>query len=251
MKQPVNIHLVLLLGLILGGCASSGEGTNLKESREHYQMGANHFGVGEVPQAIMELTNSITLDPKNYKALHLMGFIYMGRKQYPEAVRYFKEALAVKPDYYICMNNLGVAYLFMERWEDAAKVYEELVHVSLYTSPWLAYANLGWAYYNMGRTTEGVEQTKMALFLNPEMCLAANNLGIMYSAQMDFEEAEGAFADAITQCPTYAEPHLHLGKLLAEAGRSPKAHHHFRQCVELSPKSSLGERCRQYARMIR
>lgn len=249
MKRIVVTTLLCVFCVTSSGCGGPGSDiSNVKKSKEHYTMGVNHFNAKAVPQAIRELMTAVTLDPENYQALHLIGFIYMGRKQYPEAVRYFRKALEIKPDYHICVNNLGVAYLYMERWEEAATLYEELVQATLYTSPWLAYANLGWAYYQMGRTTEAIDQTKMALFLNPEMCLAQNNLGIMYSELMEIEDALNAFTEAIQQCDGYAEPHLHMGKLLAELGEAPRAARHFRKCVELSSKSSLGERCRQYAR---
>lgn len=238
--------------LMLGGCgASSAELEQAKQGDYHYQLAVSHFSEGQIPQAIRELTLALQQSPEHADALHLMGFTYMGRKQYPEAVRYFRAALEARPDYFICMNNLGVALLFMERWGEAAEIFEQLRAATLYTSPWLAYANLGWAYYKMGRVHEAIEETKMALFLNPEMCLAANNLGIMQAERLQIDEATASFESAIAQCPGYAEPHLHLGHMWVEAGNTSRAYSHFRKCMDLSPRSGLGERCRKNAQMIR
>ncbi len=240
----------LCLPLLLAAALSSGCGAGakqqetLKQADFHYQMGTNHFTAGETAQAIRELTLALELVPQHADAHHLLGFLYLGRMQYPEAVRHFRAALDTNPDLFTCKNNLGVAYLYMERWEDAAAVYEDLRRATLYTSPWLAYANLGWAYYKMGRLQEAIEETKMALFLNPEMCLAANNLGIIYADLQLENEAFESFKEAISACPNYAEPHLHIGRLYGSLGNSQRAVSHFRKCVELSPRSDLGHRCR-------
>lgn len=242
----------LPVGATLSGCgASSAELETAKQADYHYQLAVSHFSEGQIPQAIRELTLSLEQRPDHADALHLMGFIYMGRKQYPEAVRHFRAALEARPDYYICMNNLGVALLYMERWEEAAEIYEQLRSATLYTSPWLAYANLGWAYYKLGRVHEAIEETRMALFLNPDMCLASNNLGIMQFERLQIDEAVASFEAAAAQCPGYAEPHLHLGQVWADAGNSSRAYSHFRKCMDLSPRTDLGERCRKNAQRYR
>lgn len=257
--QPLAIRhprhllaLMLLFMLSLSACANgAAEKKATKEAHFHYQLASNHFASQEVPQAMRELDIALKSNPKHAEALHLMGFLYMGRKQHLQAVRYFKRALEARPDYYICMNNLGVVYLHLERWEEAAEIFEKLTMTTLYTSPWLAYANLGWSYHKLGHAESAIEQTEMALFLNPKMCLAANNLGIMYAGRAVYDKAVTALQDAIEGCPNYAEPHLHIGRILAESGETRAASEHFRQCQQLSPRSHVGERCRQYAEVMR
>jgi len=256
LPRPLRCLCVLLAVLALAagslGCGAATEKEEAtKQADYHYQMAVSQFGEGHVPQAIRELTIALDQRPDHAEALHLMGFIYMGRKQYPEAIRYFRAALESKPDYLICKNNLGVAYLYMERWHEAAELYEGLRKETLYTSPWLAYANLGWAYYQMGRVQDAIEQTEMALFLNPDMCLAQNNLGIMKAERMAFDDAVASFEAAIEQCPGYAEPHLHLGQMWADAGNASKASTHFRKCLQLSTRNELGQRCKANARLYR
>ena len=249
---PWLTSLLLTLMLCCGACgASSGEEKAMREANTHFQLASGHFGAQQVPQAMRELDIALKLDPDHAEALHLMGFLYMGRRQHLKAIRYFKRALEVKPEFHICRNNLGVAYLYLERWQEAADVFHELTTTTLYTSPWLAYANLGWALYQMGEVEEAIEQTEMAVFLNPKMCLASNNLGLMYAERATYDKALQSLHDAIDSCPSYAEPHLHLGRLLAEGGEPAAASDHFRQCLQLSPRSHIGERCRQYAEVIR
>jgi type IV pilus assembly protein PilF len=254
--RAIWLALCLAIGLVgsagITGCAgNTPDPKTAKEAHFHYQLATNHFAAGEVPQAMRELDITLKMQPDHAEALHLMGFVYMGRRQYLEAVRYFKQSLALKPDYHICLNNLGVAYLYLERWDEAAAAFEQLTITTLYTSPWLAYANLGWAYYKQARLAEAIEQTEMALFLNPKMCLASNNLGMMYADRAVFDKAQLSLQDAIEHCPDYAEPHLHLGKMLAERGDTRTAKTHFQACLKLASRSPIGERCRQYTDVMR
>ena len=93
-----------------------------------------------------------------------------------------------------CQNNLGNAYLHLERYEDAAVIFKELTKSPLYTSPWLAFVNLGWAYYQMGMTQEAIDETETAVSLNPDLCLGyklpgAGGGGYLYMVAKDPEAA--------------------------------------------------------------
>lgn len=241
------------MSLTSWSCASSQkqQASVAKEIEQDYEMAVNFFNHGETAQAIRSLTLVLANDPKHAEAHHLLGFLRMGRRQYPEAIKHFKIALEEKPSFLTCKNNLGVAYMFLEQYEEAIEVFKELTKSPLYISPWLAYANLGWAYYKLGLLDEGINETEMALFLNPKMCLASNNLGLMYTEKRQEDSAKKYLLEAVEECQHYAEPHLHLGMLSAQEGDVRGAMAHFKRCVELSPKSDLGQRCRSNIEAIR
>lgn len=214
-------------------------------------MAVNFFEHGESAQAIRSLALVLANDATHAEANHLMGFIRMGRKQYHEAVTHFKRALETKPSMLNCKNNLAVAYMFLENYEDAAIIFKELSQSPLYTSPWLAFVNLGWAYYQMGMMDEALEQTEMSIFLNPKLCLGHNNLGIIYKDKGRLKNAIEALEEATTECSNYAEPHLHLGLIHSESGDNVKAYQAFKRCAELSPKTELGKRCKNNAQAVK
>lgn len=242
--------LILAAFLCFSCTASQKEIEMQKQVDQDYQMGVNYFEHGESAQAIRSLALVLANDPNHAEANHLMGFIRMGRKQYEEAVKHFKRALEAKPSMLNCKNNLAVAYMFLENYEDAAIIFKELGQSPLYTSPWLAYVNLGWAYYQMGMTEEALEQTEMSVFLNPKLCLGHNNLGIIYKDMGRLRDANESLQEAIKECANYAEPHLHLGLIYSESGENAKAYKHFKRCAELEPKSDLGKRCNSNAQAM-
>ncbi len=242
------VHVAAVVALVAGaqGCATA---KLTKEDQEkadyHYQLAANHFSDKQIPQAIRELTLSLEKDPQHADALHLMGFIAMGRQNYPQAVDFFKRAIEARPDFYICINNLGTALLASHRWDEAILVYEELINKPTYNTPELAYNNLGWAYHEAGQGDRAEEMLQMAIFLKPDLCLSYNNLGIVQLERKNTVGATRSLQQAIKRCPTYQEPHFHLGQLLREK-QDPKAREYYQRCYEIGPENTWGERCLSY-----
>ena len=252
MRKVIRLAMVSVLGLMLTCCASSQKQTEMeKQISTDYQMAVNFYENGRTPEAIRSLALVLANDPGHAEANYLMGFIRMGRGQHEEAVRHFKTALETNPDMLNCKNNLGAAYMHLEQYEEAAIIFKELSQSPLYTSPWLAFVNLGWAYYQMGMTQEAIDETEMAIALNPDLCLGYNNLGIYYRSVAKIDKAESNLKDAIKLCSNYPEPHLHLGMIYTDQGAHEQAYTHFKRCAELTPRSDLGKRCQQNADLVR
>lgn len=236
-----------LLAAGLLGCASDSEERKeaTKKGNYHYQLGSNYFSEQMVPQALRELLLAVEADPQNADALHLLGFIYMGRRDYNRAIDYFRQAIALRPDFYICLNNLGAALLAAERWDEAIVLFEDLIAKPMYNTPELAYNNLGWAQFKLNNLRQASDAFEMAVFLQPKLCLAYNNLGLVREAQGNTVGALRAFQDSIEGCPNYVEPHFHLAQLLFKR-QDPNARLYFQRCYELASDSSWGDRCRSY-----
>jgi Tfp pilus assembly protein PilF len=233
-------------GLVACSGAEEKKEEAIKNADWHYKMGAGYFESKEIALSIRELTTAIEMNPEHTDAHFLLGFVYFGRRDYQKALNHLNEALRLKPDFTVARNNRGALFLAMERWGDAEADFLQLLDTPLYPTPELAHNNVGWAYYNQRDYNRALEHYKMAVFLKPSLCVAHNNMGLTYLALNARLEASESFQSAIDKCPeNYAEPHLHLGKMMLEDGH-PKARAEFERCYELEPESTLGRRCRQY-----
>ena len=246
-----TICLAFCFLCITVSCAGSQKETERQNEIEtDYQMALGYYNNNQVPEAMRYLTLVLANEPGHADANSLMGVIRLGRGQYQEAIKHFKTAIQTKPDCLVCKNNLGTAYLYLEQYEEATPIFKELSTSPLYTSPWVAFVNLGWAYYKMGMIQEAIEETEMSVTLNPDLCLGFNNLGIMYHDVGRDQDALEQLQEAIRLCPNYAEPYLHMGMIYNAQNDNSQAYQAFVKCASLTPKSDLGKRCQKNASIV-
>ena len=86
---------------------------------------------------------------------------------------------------------------------------------------------------------------KMAILLNPKMCLAYNNIAMVHEVRRQTEDAIEAYGEAIKLCPDYQEPLFHLGVLYQNQARHAEAQKTLMKCVKLDPDAQYGRRCKR------
>lgn len=252
LKTRFQIVLALFLALTMGCASSQKKEDELKSEIEtDYQMALGFFENGDTSQAIRYLSLVLANDPGHADANFLMGIIRTGRGQYNEAIKHYKTALETRPNFLNCKNNLGTVYMHLDQYDKAIEIYLELTKSSLYVSPWLAYSNLGWCYYKKGMFVEAIDETEMAVSIQPQFCVGYNNLGIFYHAIGQDEKAIENLEEAIEKCANYAQPYLHLGLIYESRNDRVKAYKNFSRCAELEPKTDLGKRCKSNAKIVR
>ncbi len=232
------------------GCSSAE--VERKERAEkadfHYNLAAGYFQSKNIDLAIRELVAALEIDADHPDAHYLYGFIEFGRKQYEEAADSFKHALAGRPKFYAARNHLGATYLELERWADAVATLEPLLKEPTYTTQYLVYNNLGWAYLKMGDLRMADKNLKLAVFLNPKFCNGYRNLGLLAMEQRDFKGAVEQMTEATSRCPNFADLHMQRAEALVATGQLAEADGEFRKCAELGGDTMLGRRCKARTR---
>ncbi|MSP90255.1 MAG: tetratricopeptide repeat protein [Myxococcales bacterium] len=237
----------LLLVACLGTTCSAAEieRTQREEKADfHHKLANGYFHNANVDLAIRELVTALGYSDSHPDSRYLYGFILFGRKRYEEASEHFRRALVARPLFFAARNHLGVTYLELERWYDAIVTLEPLLKEPTYTTQYLVYNNLGWAYFKQGDLRQADKHLRMAVFLNPKFCNAWRNLGLLALAQRDTRGAVEHFTEAVGRCPTYAELHLQRGEALDADRRQSDADAAFRRCAELAGDTAVGRRCR-------
>lgn len=83
------------------------DGDNTRARRERAWLYYRHL---ELPyHAEVDLRHVLTRDPKNRRALALLGYVMLRLDGYPEAIDAFEQALAIKSDYGYATRGLGRA----------------------------------------------------------------------------------------------------------------------------------------------
>ncbi|HSA10026.1 MAG TPA: tetratricopeptide repeat protein [Candidatus Paceibacterota bacterium] len=134
--------------------------------------------------------------------------------------------------------SLAVCALLTERqirfWRDSEALFRHAVQVT--ANNYLAYNNLGFYLNGRGRTSEAMENYRMALKINPAYEDALNNLGYALAGQKKFAEAVPLYEAALRVRPNHAEVHNNLGNALSELGRIDEAIQHYRIVLEQKPE---------------
>ncbi len=232
------------------GCSGAETERKAREEKAdfHYNLAAGYFQSKNIDLAIRELVAALEIDEEHADSHYLYGFIQFGRKQYEEAAENFKRAMATRPRFYAARNHLGATYLELERWGDAIATLEPLLKEPTYTTQYLVYNNLGWAYLKMGDLRLADKNLKLAVFLNPKFCNGYRNLGVLAMEQHDSKAAVEQMTEATTRCPNFADLHMQRAEALAAAGQLAEADAEFHKCAELGGETSLGRRCKARTR---
>lgn len=240
-----SVALVGALSVPLGGCGSAAaeQRKRQEQSEFHYKLASGYFHAENIDLAIRELVRAFDFDPENPEARYLYGFILFSRKRLEEAAENFRRALVRNPKHFAARNHLGVTYLELERFHEAIEVIEPLLKEPLYTTPFLAHNNIGWAYFRLGNLRNAEKHLRMAVFINPKFCLGFRNLGLLAKEQRDIAQAIRHLEEATRLCgKDFASAWWELGELLSERDME-RAQNAFRTCRKIAGDSMLGRRC--------
>ena len=227
------------------GCAHVPTEKEQREAQAYYDLAAN-LAQKEPQAALVELERALKLDPEMPEAHHAKGVLLhvaFGRPE--EAIGSYKKALELRPTFSECKVNLGNVYLDQKRYDEAIALYREALNDMLYTTPFLAQGNLGWALFKKGETEAALTSIKSAVTLNPKFCLGYRNLGSIYDETGAVEDACKAFGKFRELCPEVADAYLREGVCLAKKGDLAGAHKSLQGCVEKSRVDAERDGCKK------
>jgi Flp pilus assembly protein TadD len=189
---------------------------------DHLQRGRNFLKVGQLSEAIGELSLAASLDPKSGEAQTLLGVAYdrkglRDRAQqafeaalnspddqamhlnnlgywhykngnYEAAVKYLKRAAKAKPDDQRIWNNLGMAQCGAGRFDDG---YKSFVHA---IGEFQARLKVAAYLERQGLTKDAIKQLEKARKLKPDSTEVLAWLAALYDSAGRFDEAIDARA---------------------------------------------------------
>jgi len=130
--------LLIGLSVLLGGCAVGAGGSRpvlgmdgqLLDASDPVERGRGEILTGQYGLAIDGLTEVVTRDPGNARALTLLAVAYGQLKRFDLADRYHARALEIDPNSAVVLNNWGYSYLVRGDGKRAAGLLERAVATS-------------------------------------------------------------------------------------------------------------------------
>ena len=233
MLRPFAAVLALAAAGVLGSCVHIPTEKERQGAEAHYDLGISAQGTGDVRSALKEFEESLKLDDDFAEAHNAIAvLLHLSFDKKDDAEKHYKRALEIRPTFSEAKVNLGNLYLDEGRLDEAIGLYEQALNDMLYATPYIAEANLGWAYFKKGNSTQAVEHLRAAVTTNPQFCLGYKNLGLVQDARGDLAAACTEFGRFVEACPKVAEAYQLLGSCQARQGRATEARASFDACAE-------------------
>ena len=197
--------------VLLSGCTSTqDEEVRKLQARATYEQAVRNLTENRLALGMAALKEALQLDPDNAQYHNTLGLVLLNLGRPVDAQAEFQTAIDLEKTSPDLQHNLGIALAQQNRFEDAVAAYKKALTFPTYTTPEVAYYNLGDAYIRMGKPLEAQESFRAAIQLEPTMVAAHYGLGLALSQGGRRDEAKAAFRQARDLDP--ASPFSELAK---------------------------------------
>jgi protein O-GlcNAc transferase len=191
---------------------------------------------GQLPQADRQYRAVLTLDGRNFDALHLLGLVRWQQGRNEEAARLIGHALDVNPNSAEACSNLGIVLEALGRPADALAMYDRAVAINPRYAK--ALCNRGDALRTLNRLEEALESYDRSLAIAPDLVEALINRGVTLRALGHNAEAVQWYEKILATRPNFAEAHYNLGNVLDALGRHEEALASYDRALTFRPGSA-------------
>ena len=151
-------------------CVTVASDKNRSAARIKYDLSIASINQGDTREALRNLLAALELDPGLPEAHNALGLVYHRIGHLEDAQQHYSEAVRLNPKFSEAFNNLGTLYIDLHRYDDAIAAFQVALDDLLYTTPYLAEGNMGWAYYQKGDMDQALSHIGNAVATNPQFC---------------------------------------------------------------------------------
>ncbi len=188
---------------------------------------------GDLFEALVEYVEALKVDADNPAAHHYLASFLAGQAQ-PLAIASYKRALDLEYDFPDAHLNLALALANQGRLDEAV-VELETAHRQAPTDEMIQH-ELACCFIDLERYPEAIGHLKEIVLSHPEHVEGFVDLGIAYTAQGFFAEAEAALSRGQQIDPHDFACHYHMAGLYAAWGKPESAFEHLNIATTRDPE---------------
>jgi len=251
-KSFLIITALLGLALMTGCAAKSGTDQSFNEfaygkdgstltAEQHEQMADGLMRRGNHEMAFMHYNQALTLDPENNDVRVKKGDILVLKGLDEQALAEFNQVLANDPDNAMANASAGTVYFRAGLYPEARAHLEKAIRLN--PMLWKAHNYLGILNDRDGNYAEAIKDFNTAIDLHRGGSDAEiyNNLGVVYIARKDYDNAVEAFRLALKNGDVTSRTYNNLGLALVRLGRLDEALESFKYAGgEAKANNNLG-----------
>jgi type IV pilus assembly protein PilF len=268
--SPLKVGVARMLAVFAAAffaAACGGGGTSFEDSERsmrQYELAVGLRGEGNTPGALQTLYKALDMDPKNARAHLLLANMFLLDREdnlplYDQkAEEHFNKVLEIqdsddkKPEQSLAaeaLNGLGVLRIHQGRYADAVTVLMKAVEDIFNRDAYMAWGNLGWASFHLGRYEKAADALVRSVKLHPRFCVGYYRLGSTYLKMKQFDKAEQSLTSAVSvdeRCAAFQDAFHLRGEARMNLGSREDARADFERCVEIEANNDAGKACGRY-----
>jgi tetratricopeptide (TPR) repeat protein/tRNA A-37 threonylcarbamoyl transferase component Bud32 len=203
------------------------------DSAAHHALAIVYAGKGRKDQAMEELHRAIALQPGNDDAHKVLGRLLFEEGRRDEGLAEIRKAVELRPNFWGNHYSLGTSYYEAGRYPEAAAAFRRVTQ--LQPDSTRGFLMLATTYYAAGDADQAIATFKQAIAIAPDTAVYTN-LGTVLYSEKRFAEAAVAFEEAARLSPNAPIKQRNLGDAYRHLGEPAKAQRAYSRAVELCEK---------------
>ncbi len=149
------------------------------------------FKHGQFGDAVRHYDAVLKRAPNNFRALHNKGLALFALGKFEKSIECYDKALEIQPNASRVKLNKAISLNSNRNFQEAKSLLDELVRLAPTNKEALNARAL--SEFNLGFDTEGMQDLKKAIEIDPTYTMAWNNLGCFYLGLGDLDLAIECF----------------------------------------------------------
>jgi tetratricopeptide (TPR) repeat protein len=219
-----------------------------KDPQYQYEKAVIAMNYGLPDQAIDYVNLALSLDPRHYRSLNLLGQIHLQAKDYRLAADAFEKCLEVKSDFIDVINRLGTTYYELGEKDKAEQAYQKSLALD---GNAFASFNLAKLRLEENKLTEALDYIDKSIQKADRQAGAYNLKGVILNQMERYPEAITSFQMALAITPNDVNVNVNLGIALMNARQYDKSLEVFEKALPNIKDQVLRNKVNEYIKALK
>jgi tetratricopeptide (TPR) repeat protein len=198
-----------------------------------FQQAITNHQNGQFAQAQAIYEHILTVQPRHFDSLHLLGVIASQMDLHQKAVELMSRAIAIHPANPSFYSNRGVSLQKLKQLDAAIDSYDQAIRLKPDYA--LAYFNRGVSLHELKRLEAAVASYDHAISIKPDYAEAHANRGFALQERQQLDAAIASYDRAISINRDYAQAHYNRGNALKECEQFDAAMESYERAISIQP----------------
>lgn len=184
------------------------------------------------------LKRAIAMNKEDTGVRKMLAGLYLRQGETGEAITQYRDILTLKPDDLTTLTELSKCYMKEKEYNMVIKTCRDVIRKNNGPEDASAFANMAFAYSQLGDWRKAVVNYRESLRLNPNDLLVRYKLGEAYEKTGKINEAAGEYRFILTKSPDMNYAMIALADLSLKIGNYDEAIKWYKEIIRRQPRNA-------------